>query len=229
MSHPKNLDLDSLYTYFWIPWDSKVYTSNIWYILVSSKGDFVYKVFTDSFAFEREKIAYSLLSQIWIPIPKYEVVSSPYAFIKLENVRKFYKRKERLVDLDIVKVAQILSSIHAIKEGNLSFILRDIHVSNFYEILLSNWERQLWIFDFSSWKYGEKEFDLANIYIDVQLDDIYMKKFQEFYTETIHWNRLYTYAIYELYDRVKNGMNLSLQTKKMYLDYMLILKKKLAT
>lgn len=225
MNNWKNID-KKIFDYLKISKRSKVYYSNIWYIIVSDKYDFVYKIFTDKYLFDKELYAYNLLVNN-VKIPEFEVLDllKNFFVLKLENIRKDYKRKNNILDLDIKKIALILWEIHSIKKNWNSFILWDIHSSNFYEI--NNWNNiELWIFDFSSSKYGYIEEDLANFYIDIWLNDLILNEFLLTYTHKVYLDLIYKYAIKELYERIKNWMNLSLEKKKMYYKCLLVLQNK---
>ncbi|MDD5770582.1 MAG: hypothetical protein PHE25_06430 [Candidatus Gracilibacteria bacterium] len=224
MSNTKSID-SKVFTLLGLSSKSKVYYSNIGYILVSDKLDFVYKVYTNKDFFDKEIYAYSLFSNIDVLIPKMDIIGlmEGYYIIKLENVRKHYYRKNNIFDLNLKKVAYILSKIHNIVKDGKNFILGDVHSSNFYELNCGN-DIVLGIFDFSSSRYGDIEEDIANLYIDLGLNNIVLRDFLIDYGLDINNNKLYKYTISELYERIKKGMNLSVEKKKMYYKFLIKLK-----
>jgi hypothetical protein len=209
----------------WLSSKSKVYNSNIWDIIVSDKRDYVYKVYNDKNFYDKELWIYNTLKDVDILIPKFEWLwlVGNYHVLKLENIRKYYIRKNNLKDLDLKQIAGILSKIHNFKKDWKNLILWDIHSSNFYEV--NDWnDITLWIFDFSSSKYWSVEEDIANIFIDLWLKEDIFNLFLENYNLDIDFRKIYKFSIYELYERIKNWMNLSIEKKKMYYKFIIKLK-----
>lgn len=227
MKNIQDLDKKVLET-LWLSEELKIYCSNIWFIIVPNKWDFVYKIFTDFSFYEKELSMYILLKDLDLNIPVFQWLwlIDNYNVIKLQNIRKDYKRKNNLIDLNIKQIGNIISKIHDIKKEWKTLILWDIHSSNFYEIWF--WEeKKIWIFDFSSSKYWYIEEDLANIYIDLDINDDDFNSFLFNYKHSIDIMRLYNYTIHELYERIKNWMNLPLEKKKKYYTFLLKIKNKI--
>lgn len=224
MKNSENIN-EEIYKILGISKESKIYYSNIWYIIVSNKWDYVYKIYTDKIFYDNEISAYNLLSNINIIIPKFYWLwlINNYFILKLENIRKNYQRKNEIKDFDLNKIAKIFSKIHNIKKNWKNFILWDIHSSNFYEI--NNWKNiDLWIFDFSSSKYWEIEEDIADIYIDLWIEKKLLNIFLKDYELDINYEKLYKFTINELYERIKNWMNLEIDKRKKYYKFILKLK-----
>lgn len=226
MNNKENIDLSLLWI-LWVDGEYKVYYSNIWFIIVSEKKDFVYKIFDEEGIYNKEINVYNLLQTENIKTPLFEWLwrLKDKFVLKLENIRRDYERKNDLSALNLAQIAEIISKIHKIKEYWKNLILWDIHSSNFYEI--NSWEEiKLGIFDFSSSKYWEIEEDIANIYIDLWIDRKLLKTFIDNYDLEINMEKLYKYTIKELYERIKNWMNLEIKKRKMYYTYIIKLKER---
>lgn len=224
----KNID-DKIYSLLDLSENSKIYYSNIWFIIISDKLDYVYKIFDKKEFYDKELHVYNFFidkKDILVPNfeDKWKILS--YYVLKLENIRKFFERKNDILNLDIIQIAKILSKIHSINNNWKVLILWDIHSSNFFEIL--EWNKiRLWIFDFSSSKYWDREEDIANFYIDIWINNNILNKFLDVYNYQIDFDKLYKYTVNELYERIKNWMNLSIEKRKMYYEFLIKLKSKL--
>ncbi len=211
-------------------WSYKIYNSNVGFIVVPYKSKFVYKIFFNQKLFFRELNIYNLLrenSNILIPKFKNDFSLKNFFVLKLENVRTQYERKNNILDLDLKQIADILYTIHSFSYNSRNLILWDIHSSNFYEIKYDQ-ELKLWIFDFSSSKYWDIEEDIANLYIEIWINDSILKNFLKYYwNNNINYLKIYYYSISELYERIKNGMNLSNEKINIYNKMLLSLRYKL--
>jgi len=204
----------------------KVYHSNVWLVIIPNSKDYVYKLFNKFSIYKKELDNYILLKNSWINVPKFEWLwrIENYFIIKLENIRKDFIRKEYISELGMWNVAHLLRKIHNIEKDWKRFLLWDIHVSNFFEIKNGN-NIKLWVFDFSSSYYWFIESDISDIYIDIDLDDSLLKIFLDNYWLTIDYSILYKYTIRELYERIKNWMNLWVDRKNKYIKFLVKLKK----
>lgn len=223
----------------WISENYKAYSSNIGYIIVPIWGSFVFKLFSSKEIYKKELEVYELFSKKWLSIPKFwwlDIIESFYV-LKLENIRKDFERKDDIRNLDLSQVANILSTIHSIDPSHLLglgdnhweyLILGDIHSSNFYERFSEDKSIvTLGVMDFSSARVWEREEDIANLYIDIWLDESILNKFLLAYKQSIDMWKLYKYAFLELAERIKHGMNLETEKRKKYYKFLLILKNKL--
>ena len=213
-----------------IKWEYKLYTSNVWFIIVPENSDFVYKIFSWEEKMEfynRERQIYKLFNDNNILTPEYIDLWDIlwYFVLKLSNIRKNFPRKNKLLDFDLEQIWLILSKIHSLKFEDKNLILWDIHCSNFFE-LNNDWKIQVWIFDFSTIWQWDIEKDFSNVYIDLLLNDNDFLRFINYYNGIIDFKKLYKYSILELYQRIKEWMNLSIKKKKMYYKFILILKEK---
>ena len=220
-----------------IPSDYTLYNSNVWYIIVPKTGGFVFKFFKNQSIYEKELKMYKIFKNEWLTTPLFEWFGKigEFHILKLENVRTDFKRKIDILKLDVEQVAQIIRKIHNIdtslyfenSDKGKCLILGDIHASNFYEKKRKDGTIQLWIFDFSSSKIGPKEEDLANIYIDIHLNNDIMNDFLKLYWQRINYVKLCEFAFLEMGLRIKNGTELTIKEKKEHYKSMIILKERL--
>lgn len=213
----------------------KLYDSNIGFIVILN--DRVYKVFENQEIYNKELQYYKLFWENDILVSDYEWLWEQdwYYILRLENIRKDFKRKDSILDLWIKRIAELLKKIHAIPLSDLPFskgvpeergggiILWDVHVSNFFE---KKWEERLGVFDFSSSQAWNKEADIACFYIEINIDDDILGRFLETYGSTIDKEKLYKYTVLELQEMIKNGMNLGREAKMRYYKYLLVLKER---
>ena len=213
----------------------KLYDSNIGFIIILA--DRVYKVFEQQDIYDKELEYYKLFWHNEILVPEYEWLWEKdwYYILRLENIRKDFKRKDSILELGIERIAELLRKIHSIplskapspalpQRERECIVLWDVHVSNFFK---KKWEDKLWVFDFSSAQKGEREADIACFYIEIGIDENILEQFFETYKLPIDKQKLYKYTTLELQEMIKNGMNLGREAKMRYYKYLLVLKERM--
>ena len=214
----------------------KLYDSNIWFILILD--DRVYKVFENQDIYKKELQYYKIFWENGILVPEYKWLWEQdwYYILRLENIRKDFKRKDSILNLGIERIAELLKKIHSLpftealtqtlSQGERrNIVLWDVHVSNFFE---KKWEERLGVFDFSSSQVWDREADIACLYIEININDDILARFLEAYGSEIDREKLYKYTVLELQEMIKNGMNLGREAKMRYYKYLLVLKEKMS-
>lgn len=84
---------------------------------------------------------------------------------------------------------------------------------------------QLWILTFLHLKSDPRKEDLANIYIDIHLNNDIMNDFLKLYWQRINYVKLCEFAFLEMGLRIKNGTELTIKEKKEHYKSMIILKR----
>jgi hypothetical protein len=65
------------------------------------------------------------------------------------------------------------------------------------------------------------------MYIEFKLDQSIFEEFLIYYKKEVNILKVYNYCIKELYERIKNGMNLDSSKKKLYYTFLTKIKLKL--
>lgn len=185
--------------------------SNIGFIII--KSDFVYKYFIsndylkDNVWYEwnfdfinRELDNYKLFSNNKIIVPiiystwNIEIWNYTFWYIKMENIRKNYKKIKNFSEINISLFSDFIKTIHSIKNWYIHWA---IHTSDFY-LLPDN---KIWIFDLVNYYKWDIEKDISRICIWYNFDYISIENFLiSYWVEKINFNKLTNY----IYDTLKN-------------------------
>jgi len=175
---------------------------NFWFVVIPSESKHVYKYYlidihdTNRHA-SIESNAYSVFINLGITTPKYAlwgtfiIWNQLFQQATIENIRIYWQRKLSFLGFNIKKLALLLARIHAIQPW---YIHGNIHPSNFY--VLPDWG--LWVFDLSTYGLGQREKDIARVFIHSNYSENFLLEFLRFYDFEISIKKIYLLALIEL-------------------------------
>lgn len=191
--------------------DSKIYVWNFWFIVVhQNKQQGVLKIYLSQELRDKEVFYRNLVGSIGISVPDildigtFSFSNSSFYFLSLSNIRHF-QRFDEISEIDIDNLSEVISVLHAQTLSEKKVLLHwNLHQRNFFLTQTG----KLWLFDFMSMRYGDREYDISLLYHNSDCDDRFLEKFLSRYVfiNQISKEKLYKYTLLKVLENIKYGI-----------------------
>lgn len=193
--------------------------SNFWFIVNNNweilkhyiwkdffiKNNLYFNFHFDNFYFQELKNYNIIKDRSNILIPEfnlYKHIQIPHDIYiaKIENIRNKNKKIQSFTEIKLEELAILMLEFHSIiTTKNQNYIHWNIHPTNFFITP----ENKIWIFDFTSCSLWPKEQDLARIFIYLECNYDYFKKFLIFYWSKIDYKILLILILRHIKENIK--------------------------